>query len=611
MGNLGKRNWLTAMRWGLSFGICLILWVTFAPQPLVAQQSAIPLTDRLSDLASPVLDTFNSRIETRWVMLDGRRILLVAAPSLAGDAGQESDISPVDERMREIERRLKDIARDVVEGEVSAEVMVSPSDSDPSLYTIAVEDRYLMTVTPWDVQASGSGNLEGVVDTTVENIREALKRAVLERSPAYVRKAIVNSLGIVAGVALLCWLLSRLRTIAGDYFANQLQGFAEAVPLPTPVSTLEESWPQEIDNEREVEQAAAQQEWNAQKNRLRLRQDFLSLLLQILQIVLIVIGSAVILNLFPQTRYIKTNALAWFTETALEVLLVGIGTYLIFRLSLVAIDRLFTSLSYGRIFQGGTSTRLTRRLKTFSGVLKSLVGAIVISIGILLFLSAIRINVGPILAGAGLIGLAVSFASQSLVKDIINGFFILLEDQFSEGDVIVTGDYAGVVEDLNLRVTRLRSADGNLIVVPNSAISVVENLTNGFSRSNLGIEVAYDTDLDFAIATIQNVAEEMAEHPDWKPAIVSPPQVLGVDSFGDNSITIRLWIDTQPLKQWDVGREFRRRLKYAFDRCNISIPFPQRSIWFETPLHSLNRQVSESELKQLIEQRGLSHGDRE
>ena len=591
----------------MAFAIFFCLWIAFSPQQLFAQQPTNSLTDRLSELASPILDTFNVRIETRWVVLDGRRIFLVAAPSLSADAQQERAISPVDEREREIEKQLKAIARDVLEGSLPLEVTTSPFGADSGLYTIEVGERYLMTVTPWDAKALGARNLKFAAFTTAGKVRNALERAVEERSTAYVRQAIFKTVGIAIGGVLLSWLFSRMRKIASRYFTNQLQGFAEAVPLPTPVPTIEESWPQEIDDLQEVEQAAAQQQWKERKNQLKLRQDFLNFSLQSLRITAIAVGSLVVLNLFPQTRYIKTYALAWFGKTVVEVLLVGIGTYLIFRLSFIAIDRLFTSISYGRIFQGGTSTRLTRRLKTFSGVLKSLAGFTIVSVGTLLFLSAIHINVGPILAGAGLIGLAISFASQSLLKDIINGLFILLEDQFSEGDVIATGDYAGVVEDLTLRATRLRSADGNLIVVPNSAISVVENLTNGFSRANLGIEVAYDTDLDSALAIIQDVAEAMTDSSEWKSSIVNPPQVLGVDGFGDNSITIRVWIDTLPLKQWAVGREFRRRLKYAFDRCGISIPFPQRSIWFETPLQTLNRRLSESELQQLIQQKERLH----
>ena len=588
--------------WGRLLVVMLCFALAALPHKLAAQQTGNPITDSLSEIAGPLLDTFSARIETQWVMLDGRRVVLVAAPAISQATLEDS--SPVAERADEIQRQLRNIARDVVEGSLPAQVNATPYSDESTLYVIDVADRYLMSVTPWDAQASGIQSIEAAAAIAARDIQQALDRAVEERKPTYLRKASIYSVSIAIAVTIQTWLLSRLRGVLRRAFSTRLQGFAEAVPLPTATKTLEEAWPEEIDEQQEAEQAAAQQRWKVQKNRLRLLQDLLGVVLQVVQWGAIVCGSLIVLNFFPQTRYIKTSISDWLTESALKVLLLAIGTYVLFRLSLVVIDSLFSS--YSQRIHGGTSTRLGRRLKTFSGILKSVAGTIVVSAGILLFLPTINVDVGPILAGAGLIGLAVSFASQSLVKDVINGFFILLEDQFSEGDVIATGDYAGVVEDLSLRVTRLRSADGNLIVVPNSSISVVENLTNGFSRANLGIDIAYDTDLDFAIATIDRVAQDMAQDADWQKAIVQPPQVLGVDNFGDNSITIRLWIDTQPLKQWSVGREYRRRLKYAFDRCGISIPFPQRSIWFETPLNTQNRQLSESELQQLIEQRQRS-----
>lgn len=575
-----------------------------------AQQPSNPITDSLSDLASPILDTFDASLETRWVLLDGRRVLLVAAPSISGDGDRDGSTSPVNERAAEIERQLKEIARDVVSGTLPLEVTQTRASETSSLTIITVGDRYLMTVTARDAQVLGADSPRIAAVTMVSNIRRALNRAVEERTSGYLRSAALRASGIAAGVAAVAWLLSSLNRTAGGYLTQQLDGFAEPIPIPTLESTSETDIPADIDEDLEAERAAARQRWRDQKSRLQFRRDFVGLTLHIVRIGAIGAGGLAILNLFPQTRYITTDLLRWFTTFALEVLLIIIATYTAFRLSFLAINGLFSNLSRGQYFKGGTSIRLSSRLKTFSGVLKSLSATVILSIGVLAFLAAININLAPILAGAGLIGLAVSFASQSLVKDVLNGFFILFEDQFSEGDVIATGGVAGVVEDLNLRVTRLRSADGNLIVVPNSTISVVENLTNGFSRANLGIEVAYDTDLDFAIATIKQVANDMASDPEWRSLIVNEPQMLGVDAFGDNSVTIRLWIDTQPLKQWAVAREFRRRLKYSFDRCGISIPFPQRSIWFETPLKTVDKSLNETEIQQLIEQQKRTNGDR-
>ncbi|MGK7910107.1 MAG: mechanosensitive ion channel family protein [Synechococcus sp.] len=615
-----SRDVSTLVRWGLMLLMLVSVWTVVLPQPSVpqpsvpqtlAQQPSNPITESLSDLASPILDGFDAPLDTRWVSLDGRRVLLVAASTVSGDNDSGGSASPVYYRAKEIERKLKDIARDVVRGTLSLDVTHSTTFDNSPLRVIKVGGRYLMTVTTQDAQIWGEEDPNLAAIAMSRQIRNALNRAVEERTSLYLRTAGLRAAGIAVGSVALAWLVSRLRFRVRHYYDKQLDGFAEPSIIPQQTNTVEATdVPEEIDEDLEAERAAARQRWQEQKSRTQFRRDFINLAFQVIRVVLLAAGCLAILRLFPQTRYLGTGFFHWFTAFALELFLIILFTYTAFRLSLVAINGLFSNLSRGQFLKGGTSIRLSSRLKTVSGVLKSLIGTIIISIGVLAFLAAIHIDLAPILAGAGLIGLAVSFASQSLVKDFLNGFFILLEDQFSEGDVIAIGGFAGVVEDLNLRRTRLRSADGNLIVVPNSTIAVVENLTNGFSRANLGIEVAYDTDLDFAIATIKQVADNMAHEPEWQSLIVKEPEMLGVDSFGDNSITIRLWIDTQPLKQWAVAREFRRRLKYAFDRGGISIPFPQRSIWFETPLKTQGESLSESEIQRLIEQQKRTNSDR-
>lgn len=269
-----------------------------------------------------------------------------------------------------------------------------------------------------------------------------------------------------------------------------------------------------------------------------------------------------------------------------RIIPIAIGTYAFVRISEYVIDKVLAALSRERFLLPEASLRLSKRIDTFSGVIKGTMAILLVGIGTLMALSVLGVNVGPILAGAGILSLGISFGSQSLVKDVINGFFILLEDQFSVGDVVIVDSSSGLVEAMNLRITQLRSADGNLITIPNSAIVTVENLTKEWSRANLGIEVAYDTDLQQAIAVITQVAETMRRDRNWREAILEPAQILGVDAFGDNSITIRIWIKTQPLQQWSVAREFRLRLKQALDEAGISIPFPQRSIWFENSLRS-------------------------
>lgn len=224
--------------------------------------------------------------------------------------------------------------------------------------------------------------------------------------------------------------------------------------------------------------------------------------------------------------------------------------------------------------------RMQLRVTTISRVSKSIVTIIWLTTGFITALSLIGINVAPLLAGAGILGLAISLASQNLIKDAINGFFIILEDQYAVGDVIDVGGIGGLVENINLRITQVRDGEGRLITIPNSEIKIVANLSSQWSRADLNIPVAYHTDIDKALHLIQQVAEEICEDDNWRERIIESPQILGVDNFADRGILIKVWIKTEPLKQWEVGREFRRRIKIAFDRAEIPIPPPHQQVWF-------------------------------
>ncbi len=199
--------------------------------------------------------------------------------------------------------------------------------------------------------------------------------------------------------------------------------------------------------------------------------------------------------------------------------------------------------------------------------------------GILAALMVIGIDVAPLLAGAGILGLAFSFASQNLIKDALNGFFIIIEDQYAVGDVITVGAVSGSVERLNLRITQLRDAEGRLITIPNSSIQTVANHSNGWSRSDIKIPISYSSDIDKAIKIIQQVGEIISQEAIWAENILEVPQVLGVEDFADRGLVIRIWIKTEPLKQWEVSREFRLRVKKALEAANIPLPIPQQQIW--------------------------------
>lgn len=217
-----------------------------------------------------------------------------------------------------------------------------------------------------------------------------------------------------------------------------------------------------------------------------------------------------------------------------------------------------------------------KQLQTLINILKTSIKIIIIALAIILVLSSLGIDITPIVAGAGILGLALSFGSQSLVKDVINGFFILTENQFAIGDIIEIDGTDGTVENMTLRSTTLRDLSGRAHIIPNSQITKVTVYTKGWARAHLDIAITYKEDIDKAIGIIKQTADKMyTELPD---KVIAEPEVLGVSELKENSILIKLIMNTAPAQQWFVEREFRKRIKYAFEQNNIEIPFPQRIV---------------------------------
>ena len=223
---------------------------------------------------------------------------------------------------------------------------------------------------------------------------------------------------------------------------------------------------------------------------------------------------------------------------------------------------------------------ISSRAKTLLPLLRTTLLVILSTLVVLVTLSELGLNIGPLLAGAGVVGLAVGFGAQTLVKDIITGVFILTEDQIAVGDVVRIGAHSGLVEQLSLRTIRLRDVAGNVHIVPFSEVSTVENMTKEFSRYLFEIGVAYREDTDQVTDVLHEIGRDMEADKVYGPMIVEPLEVLGVDSFGDNAVNIRARITTQPIMQWRVGREFNRRMKKRFDELSIEMPFPHRTIYF-------------------------------
>lgn len=223
------------------------------------------------------------------------------------------------------------------------------------------------------------------------------------------------------------------------------------------------------------------------------------------------------------------------------------------------------------------TTAREKRGRTISLLVRG-VGRVVVFVGAVLLTLNIFMNIAPILGATAILGLAVSFGAQSLVKDVITGFFMLLEDQFGVGDVIEAAGKSGSVESLSLRVVKLRGLDGTLHIIPNGEITSVSNMTRGWSRAVLEIGVSYDADLDKALAAFRDEARIFSERPEWQAKLDAPLEVPGIEKLAADSVVIRVLARTRPGLQWEVARAFRLAIKKRLDEEGIDIPFPQQTV---------------------------------
>ncbi|MGA1035353.1 MAG: mechanosensitive ion channel family protein [Ilumatobacteraceae bacterium] len=258
---------------------------------------------------------------------------------------------------------------------------------------------------------------------------------------------------------------------------------------------------------------------------------------------------------------------------------------------IVAPDRSAASSRLARLGIPGTSLleddeddpiveeRRQARAMSISNVLSSTAGVVVWSIGLTTALGTIGIDLGPLIAGAGIAGVAIGFGAQSLVKDCIAGLFMLMEDQYGIGDVVDLGEAVGTVERITLRATVLRSLNGTVWHVPNGEVRRVGNLSQLWSVAVVDVDVAYDSDLNASRAALERAAREVCERQEFTDSVLEPPTVLGVESLGADGITIRVTVKVDPGDQWAIQRAIREHVKTVFDDLGIEIPFPQRTVW--------------------------------
>ncbi len=268
----------------------------------------------------------------------------------------------------------------------------------------------------------------------------------------------------------------------------------------------------------------------------------------------------------------------WLLDHGIMIILVIIISFLVYNILKLLIpqmvERSIKMRGKGRIAR----EEMAKRSQTLSGIFISLTQITVILVAIFTVLSELGINITPLLASAGIAGIAIGFGAQSLVKDFLAGFFILLEDQYNEGDVVKIAGVSGLVESVNFRRTIIRDGDGVVHSIPNGNISITSNFTRELSRINLNIPVSFNTDIDHVMQVIDQVGEEMSRDKYFSKLIRSAPKALRLENFGDSSMDIKVVGETRPSKQWEVAGELRKRVKKAFDSEGIEIPLPRIKI---------------------------------
>ncbi|MGK9230808.1 mechanosensitive ion channel [Inquilinus limosus] len=302
---------------------------------------------------------------------------------------------------------------------------------------------------------------------------------------------------------------------------------------------------------------------------------YLPVLDNALRVVVVLVSILVLLEVW------QLGGIAWMeTETGRSVLASGGAILLVIVAALVAWEVVSQLIEYhlNRHDAEGRLVQRSARARTLLPLLRNAFMVLLITVVVLMVLSEVGINIAPLLAGAGVVGLAIGFGAQTLVKDVITGVFILFEDTLAVGDVVQIGSDSGVVEAMTIRTIRLRDETGAVHTLPFSSVTSIVNMTKDFSFAVFNVGIGYDQDVDRVTDVLRDLGREMQLDPEWAPNILAPIEIIGLDKFGDSAVIIKARIKTPPIKQWGVMREFNRRMKRRFDELGIDIPFPHRMV---------------------------------
>ncbi|MBM0740088.1 mechanosensitive ion channel family protein [Phormidium sp. CLA17] len=529
-------------------------------------------------------------IEVASVVLDEQELFKVASPTVL-DRKNPGQQVPVEVRANQVEANLKrvivqDQPQDI-QKKRGYSTRFDPKTLQVSLVKVRGEtvivatDNYrtqrlsLLTVTNLDAEYYGL-SIEDLAKQWHTTLSTELNAKLQDRLPEKSEKRIqaATTAGLLALCAsLLLWLIQRsLERQDKRLKAQQARGQQDILTKIEPSATTTPPTSSTVQPTKQLE---------AGRSPLVLSHRHLLNIFRWLlgwgQVAVYLLGLAAILSYFPQTNRLSADLLGIPTLLLLIWLLMVLANWI----GEILIDRFALAwetdqLRAFQIFEFDDLQRKSLRISTAITALRGLKTFAVWTMGGALALQVFGIPIGSVLTGGALVAFGVSLAFQNLIKDLINGCLILWEDQYGLGDTISISGTTGLVESMNLRVTQIRDVEGRLITIPNSSIIKVENLTRTWSRVNFDLQIDYETDVDKAIAIVDEVAQQLYAEPEWSDRILEAPKVLGVENLSHIDMTIRTWIKTKPSEQWNIGREFRRRIRRALAKNNIQVGIPQQ-----------------------------------
>lgn len=557
----GTRRWSRSLLLGV-FSLVLVGATALSSPAIAFPLGGLDLSFNLQGLNPPIGSPVREIDDLEYlpIAIDGKPTSIIITAIRTPAETEALDLRPVERRSRSIETDIEMILKLGFDLD-SFTISIDQIANQPVL--IAADDaelspRVVLTVTETDARLARQP-AKNLAQTWQQELQGSLITAYKARQPDAQNRRRWIAIGVSLMTMAIGIGLYKLSNVF-DHYEDRLKE-APTCPLPG-----------------QMEEATL----HASPKQRRQLYRLLSNLVTIGEAIVWLGGAVIVLSQFAVTRQIAS----WLLGFPLQLALVVLGVRLTNRIADMFISRSLEVWADQQVLTDSTSKRASQRIPTLSMALSGLMRLLTAIVGIIVFLSFQPFSPGSVLAGAGVFGAALAVVFQNLIKDFTTGLLILWEDQFAVGDVIDVGITFGFVEEVGLRVTKIRGDGGRLSVIPNNQIAYVHNLTKDWSRVDFRVRIDREQDPAEAMQLMCEVSTAMQADPDWCDRILDPVVLIGVEKLDDRGVEILQWIQTMPLSQWDVEREYRRRLKLAFERVGITIALPQidlRSSGIEAP----------------------------